>query len=63
MKAEVVSERSAHNKPIAIMAAEVITQASVLRTNISDYPQCSLLETATNASDKTLGVSKCQRGK
>ena len=32
------------------MAADVITQASVLRKNISDYPQYRELETATNAS-------------
>ena len=28
----------AYNKPVAIMAAEVITQALVLRKNVSDYP-------------------------
>jgi len=44
----------ASNKPLAYMAADVIAQASVLRKNDSDYPQCSLLETATNASAKTL---------
>jgi len=42
------------NKPLAYMAADVIAQASVFRKNDSDYPQCSLLETATNASAKTL---------
>gem|GEM_PF-4293614 len=44
------------NKPIAYMAADVIIQASVLRINISYYPQSSLLETATNAIAKTLGA-------
>ena len=39
------------------MAADVKTQTSVLRKNISDYPQCSLLETATNAIAKTLSAS------
>ena len=43
-----------HNKPIAYMAADVITQAYVLRKSISDYPQCNLHETATNAIAKTL---------
>ena len=43
----------ASNK-LAYMAADVITQALVLRKNISDYPQCSEIETATNASAKTL---------
>jgi hypothetical protein len=38
------------------MAADVKTQASVPRKNISDYPQCSLLETATIAIAKTLGA-------
>ena len=47
-------KKTAHNKPIAYMAADVNTQASVLRRNISYYPQCSLLETATNASAKPL---------
>ena len=28
----------ADNKPFAIMAVEVKTQASVLRKNVSDYP-------------------------
>jgi len=32
-------KRRAHNKPLAIMAADVKIQASVLRENISDYPQ------------------------
>jgi hypothetical protein len=36
------------------MAADVKTQALVLRKNISDYPQCLEIETATNASAKTL---------
>ena len=45
------------NKPIAFMGVEVKTQASVLRKNSSDYPQCSLLETATNAIAKTLAAS------
>ena len=47
-------KKPAHNKPIAYMAADVIIQASVPRTNIGYYPQCSLLETATNAIAKTL---------
>ena len=42
------------NKPVAIMAVDVKTQASVLRKNSSDYPQCLEVETATNASGKTL---------
>ena len=46
----------ATNKPIAYMAADVKTQTSVLRKNISDYPQCSLLETATKATAKTLAA-------
>ena len=45
------------NKPLAIMAADVKTQTSVLRKNDSDYPQYSLLETATNAIAKTLHAS------
>ena len=45
---------TSYNKPIAYMAADVIIQASVLRKSISDYPQYSLLETATNAIAKTL---------
>ena len=32
------------NKPLAIMAVDVKTQAFVLRKNISDYPQCSVLK-------------------
>ena len=48
------SRMPADNKPIAYMAADVKTQASVLRKNISDYPQCLEIETATNASAKTL---------
>ena len=48
------------NKPLAIMAADVNSQTSVLRKNISDYPQISELETATIASAKPLGASeKC----
>ena len=39
------------------MAADVKTQTSVLRKNSSDYPQYSELESATIASDKTLGAS------
>ena len=58
MKAEVVSERSAYNKPLTIMAADVKAQTSVLRKNVSDYPQCSLLETATIATGKTLGATQ-----
>ena len=54
MKTGVVSVRSAYNKTLAYMAAEVNTQAYVLRKSISDYPQCSLHETATNAIAKTL---------
>ena len=46
--------KSAYNKPLAIMAVDVITQASVLWKNSSDYPQYSELETATIASAKTL---------
>jgi len=41
------------NKPIAYMAADVITQAPVLRKTISDYPHCLEIETATNAIAKT----------
>ena len=43
-----------HNKPLAIMAVDVNTQASVLRSNIGDYPLCGVLKTATIASGKTL---------
>ena len=42
------------NIPFAIMAADVKNQTSVLRKNSLDYPQCGELETATNASAKTL---------
>ena len=42
------------NKPLAIMAGKVKTQASALRKNISDYPRCSELKSATIASGKTL---------
>jgi len=38
------------------MAVDVKTQASVLRKTISDYPQCSELETATIAIAKTLAT-------
>jgi len=48
----------APNKPVAIMAAEVITQALVLRKNISDYPQCLEVDAATIAIGKTLGTSE-----
>ena len=47
----------ADNKPVAIMAVNVKTQASVLRKTISDYPQYLEVETATNAIAKPLGVS------
>ena len=40
------------------MAADVKTLTPVLRRNISDYPQCSLLETATIAIAKPLCVTK-----
>jgi len=43
----------AANKPLAIMAADVKTQAFALWKNISDYPQCSELESATIAIAKT----------
>ena len=56
MKTGVVSVRSAYNKTLAYMAAEVNTQAYVLRKSISDYPQCSLHKTATNAIAKPLCV-------
>ena len=39
------------------MAVDVKTQALVLRKNSSDYPQYSLLESATNAIAKTLDAS------
>ena len=38
------------------MAADVKTQASVLRKNISDCPQCLELETATKAIAKPLSL-------
>ena len=44
----------AGNKPLAFMGAEVKIQASMLRINISDYPQYSALESPTKASAKTL---------
>ena len=47
-------EARTYNKAVAIMAADVKTQASVLRINSSDYPQCSLFETATIAIAKTM---------
>jgi hypothetical protein len=37
----------ADNKPIDYMAADMKTQATVLRKNYSDYPQCSEIEAAT----------------
>ena len=40
------------------MAADVKTQTSVFRKNISDYTQYSLLETATNAIAKPLSASE-----
>ena len=40
------------------MAVEVKIQAFVLRKNISDYPQCIELETATIASAETLVAMK-----
>ena len=46
------------NKPLAIMAVEVKTQAFVLWINIGDNPQYSELETATIAIAKTL---RCHR--
>jgi hypothetical protein len=46
------------NKPIAYMAADVNTLTPVLRKNISDYPRCLELETATNASAEPLVASK-----
>ena len=49
-----IGKTPAPNKSFAIMAADVKTQTSVLRKSISDYPQCSLHETATKASVKTL---------
>ena len=48
------------NKPIAYMAADVITQTYVLRKSISDYPQCNLHDTATIAIAKTLGFIQQQ---
>jgi len=39
------TERPTYNKPIAYMAADVITQTSALRRNCNDYPQCNELET------------------
>ena len=44
----------APNKPVAIMAVDVITQASVLRINSSDYPQYREIESTTTAIAKTL---------
>ena len=37
-------KNTAYNKPLTFMAADVITQASVLRKNISDYPHTLNLE-------------------
>ena len=48
----------APNKPVAIMAAEVITQALVLRKNISDYPQCLEVDAATIAIGQPLAASE-----
>jgi hypothetical protein len=45
------------------MAADVKTQAFVLWKNSSDYPQYSLLETATIAIAKTLPASYFDLGK
>ena len=42
------------------MAADVKVQALVLRKNSNDYPQCREIETATNASAKTLEASRQQ---
>ena len=55
--------RATVNKPLAIMAADAITQVSVLRKNISDYPQSLEIETATIASAKTLYVSRVSADK
>ena len=44
------------NKPLAYMAADVKTQAPVLRKNVSDYPRYLEIEAATNASAKTLAA-------
>ena len=52
------SKKTAYNKPLAYMAADANTQAPAFRKNSSDYPQCSLLDTATNASAKTLGATQ-----
>ena len=46
------------NKPLAYMAADMKTQTLVLRKTISDYPRCREIEAATNASAKTLCVTK-----
>jgi hypothetical protein len=51
-----MNEKTIPNKPLAYMAADVKAQASALRKNISDYPQRNLLEIATNASAKMLGI-------
>ena len=52
-----MNRKAASNKPLAYMAADVITLTPVLRKTISDYPRCLEIETATNASAKTLPVS------
>ena len=44
------------NKSVAIMAADVNALTPVPRKNYGDYPQCSLLETATIAIAKTLCI-------
>jgi hypothetical protein len=51
-----------HNKPIAFMGVEVKAQTSVLRKNVSDYPQYNEFETATIASAKTLHASERMSG-
>ena len=43
------------------MGADVKTQTSVYRKNISDYPQYSLLDAATQAIAKTLAAISGQR--
>jgi hypothetical protein len=51
-----IGKTPAPNKAVAIMAADVNALTSALRKNSSDYPQYSLLETATIAIAKTLGA-------
>ena len=50
-------ENTVPNKPIAYMAADANTLTPVLWKNSSDYPQYSLLDTATNAIAKTLAAT------